>query len=414
MKMKLIVPILLIGIWLLDFNSLTTTVIAANHEEIKLESAIKTAISKNPALKVIREKGKVAKAELDGIALLSNPELESEYVSGVHGEQAIELTKSFELSGQRRHRKKIAKTNLEKINFELIHETQKLIKSVKLAFFQLVNVQEKLKLAKEVGKHNQQMLNIAQIQFETGEISVTQVALANIQLQSATRDTNTLESDLKLAQLKLNGLMGVTLDAKLLAVEGIPDKLSKDLKIDALKSHALANRVDLKSLRLNAVLSESSHRLAKAINIPDLNLGGIAERSNVGNGYGVKLSLPLPLFDRNHAEINASKAQKQVNAAEIADAERQITREVMAAYITLNANKKTLTFYEGDLLKILNENLVLTRSAYELGEVQLLEVILLQNEFVKARFGYLDALVSYQKAVAALEAAIGTAIELVQ
>ena len=85
----------------------------------------------------------------------------------------------------------------------------------------------------------------------------------------------------------------------------------------------------------------------------------------------------------------------------------------MAAYITLNAVEKTIKFYEGDLLKLLNENLTLTRAAYELGEVQLLEVLLLQNEFVKARFAYLDVLESYHKAVAELETAIGMSIELV-
>lgn len=414
MRIKLIVPVLLLAIWLLHYNFLTTGVLAVNQEEIILESSIKTAMKKNPALNVIREKVKVAQAEFDGIAFLSNLELESEYVSGVHGEQAIELSKSFELGGQRRHRRKIAKTNLEKINFELTHETQKLTKSVKLAFSQLVIVQEKQKLAKEVVKHNQQMLNIAQVQFETGEISVTQVALAKIQLQSATRDATTLESDLQLAQLKLNGLMGVALDAKPIAAEGMPNKLSNELKIDVLKSHALANRVDLKSLRLNAVLSESSYRLARAVNIPDLNIGGIAERSDAGMGFGVRLSLPLPLFDRNRSEINAAKAQKQVDAVEIANTEMLINREVMSAYITLRARQKTLEFYEGDLLKFLNENLMLTRSAYELGEVQLLEVILLQNEFIKARFDYLDALLSYHKAVAELETAIGTSIELVQ
>ena len=105
------------------------------------------------------------------------------------------LTKSFELGGQRHYRKQIAKINLEKVNLELSKESQKLTKSVKLAFYQLVLVQEKLKLAKEIIKHNQQMLDMARIQFEAGNISVTHVRLANIQLQSALRESATLESD---------------------------------------------------------------------------------------------------------------------------------------------------------------------------------------------------------------------------
>lgn len=414
MKNKVSVIFLMLGIWLFIFCVSTSDVLAdINEEIIKLDSAIKTAINENPALKVIREKIKVAKAQFDGISLLSNPELESEYVSGVHGEQVVELSKSFEIGGQRRHRKSIAMMNLEKINLELTHESQKLTSSVKLAFYQLLTVQEKLKLAEEIVKHNQQILNMARLQYETGDISVTQVALANIQLQTAIRETTTLESNLLLAQLRLNGLMGERLDAKPVASGDIPEKLSKSLKLETLKLHALENRADLLSHRLNVQLTESAHRLAKGANIPDLRIGGSAERSVGQYGYGVKFSLQIPIFDRNRAEIDATKAQIQVDVADITHVEKLISSEVMAAYITLNAADKTLKFYEGDLLKLLNENLTLTRAAYELGEVQLLEVLLLQNEFVKARFSYLDALESYHKAVTELETAIGTSIELV-
>ena len=413
MKNKVSVIFPMLGIWLFIFYVITSDALADINGEIRLDSAIKTAIDENPALKVIREKIKVAKAQIDGIPLLSNPELESEYVSGVHGEQIVELTKSFEIGGQRRHRKSIAMVNLEKINHELTHESQKLTRSVKLAFYQLLIIQEKLKLTEEIVKHNRQMLNMARLQYETGGISVTQVALANIQLQTAIRETTTLESNLQLVQLRLNGLMGTPLDAKPIASGDIPEKLSKSLNLEVLKLHALENRADLLSHRLNVKLTESSHRLAKGANIPDLRIGGSAERSVGQYGYGVKLSLQIPIFDRNRAKIDAAKAQIQVDVADITQMEKLISSEVMAAYITLNSTEKTIKFYEGDLLKLLNENLSLTRAAYELGEVQLLEVLLLQNEFVKARFSYLDAIESYHKAVTELETSIGTSIELV-
>ncbi|MCE2400980.1 TolC family protein [Candidatus Poribacteria bacterium] len=413
MKLKPSIIIAMIGMCFLTFNILLQSAYAIQIEEVNLESAIETALSENPALKAIREKVKVAQVQLDGIALFSNPELESELIGGSDAEQIFELTKTFELGGQRSHRKQIAKINLEKVNLILTEESQKLTKSVKHAFYQLVLVQEKLKLTKEIIKHNQQILDMARVQFEAGDISVTQVGLANIQLQSALRESATLESDLQLARLELNGLMGTSLDAALTAIGELPKEMSKDLDLDALKLHALVHRADLKSLRLNVKQTESTHRLAKAANIPDLSIGGIAERSLGSTGFGVKFSIPLPLFDWNRAEINAAKAQKQVDTIEITNSERQIIREVITAFVSLNAAQKNLKFYDDNLLKLLNENLTLTRSAYELGEAELLEVILIQSEFVKTRFAYLDALAAYHKAFAELEAAIGTSIGLV-
>ena len=175
--------------------------------------------------------------------------------------------------------------------------------------------------------------------------------------------------------------------------------------------HALAHRSDLKTLRLNAQLTETELRLAKAANIPDVSIGGTAERNPHETAFGVKFSIPLPLFERNRVEIDAAKAERQVNAVEVRNKERQIAREVMAAFLSLTAAQKNLEFYEGDLLKLLDENLKLLHTAYELGEAELLEVILMRNEYIKARFAYLEALAASHKMLANLEAAIGKSVK---
>lgn len=404
---------MIIGIYLSTL-SMTQIPSAFSNEEsrIPLEMAIATALRENPRLNAIREKVKVTKAQIDGIALLGNPELETEFVGGPHAEQRLELTKTFQLGGQRGHRKRIAKTQHEKVDAELAEASRLLTKSVKIAFYELLLVQEKLKLAKDIIQHNEQMRDIAETRFETGDISVTQANLANIHLQSALREAATLESKLQLAQLTLNGLMGTPLESVCIAVGDLREKILSNISdhwaLDTLKAEALAHRNDLKFVQLDAQLTDSELRLAKAANIPNLGVGAIAERGTNERAFGMKFSIPLPLFDRNRAEINATKAQQQVDTAEINNSEKQIVREVIAAFLSTHTARKMIAFYEGDSLKLLNENLELTRTAYELGETELLEVILMQNEFIKTRFAYLDALTAYHKAFAELEAAVGT------
>ena len=383
---------------------------------ISLEIAVQTALRENPQLNAIREKVKVTRARLEGIALLDNPKLETEFTGGERLRQGFELTQTFQLGGQRRHQRRIASTHLEKVNAELDEASRLLTKLVKMAFHELALVQEKLKLAKEIIQQTEQMRDIAEFQFETGDISITQANLANIQLQSALREAAMLESELHLAQLEINGLMGTPLEVKHTAIDGLPEKTSADthqkLTIDALKTHAFAHRIDLKSLQLDAQLTENTLQLSKAANIPDLSVGALAQRSTDESIFGVKLTFPLPLFDRNRGAIDAAKAQQLVDTAQISDTEQQIIREVMSSFLSLNTARKMIDFYQGDSLKLLNENLNLTRAAYELGEAELLEVILMQNEFIKTRFAYLEALTTYHKALAELEAAIGTSIEM--
>lgn len=408
--------VVIVGICLSILSMVKVPSALSNREgTLSLEIAIETALRENPGLNVTREKVKVARARIEGIALLGNPALETEFVGGTHAEQTLELTKTFALGGQRGHRIRIAKAQLEKVDAELAEVAQSLTKSVKIAFYDLLLTQEKLKLAKEIVQHNEQMRDIAETRFEAGDLSITQANLANIHLQSALQEAATLESQLQLAQLSLNGLMGAPLETARVAVGALREKASPDtlqqLTLDALKTQALTHRNDLRSLQLNAQLTESEFRLAKGANIPDLSVGALAERRVGERAFGVKFSIPLPLFNRNRAEINATKAQRQVNTAEINNSEKQIVQEVTAAYLSLRTTQKMLTFYEGDSLKLLNENLKLTRTAYELGETELLELILMQNEFIKTRFAYFDALIAYHKALAELEAAVGTSLE---
>ena len=147
--------------------------------------------------------------------------------------------------------------------------------------------------------------------------------------------------------------------------------------------------------------------MAKTANLPDLNIATFVEREDGESVFGGKLAIELPLFNRNRSEVNAAKAQQQVKVAEISSQERAIVREVMAAVLSLNAAQNALEFYEGELLNLLDENLELTRTAYQLGEAELLEVILTQNEFINTRFAYLDALAIHRKALVELEMVVG-------
>ena len=378
--------------------------------ELTLDQAIQAALTENLELKAARRKRDVAQARLDGIALLGNPELETSVLPGEGGEREVELTKEFQLGGQRGHRKRMARTGIEKVVAEVADAQRLLTKEVKGAFYELLLTQEKLELAKSIVQLNAQILEIATIQFEAGEIPITQVNLAKIELQSAIREQTELENERELAQLELNGLMGAPMEKPHLA-KGELKYQPLRLNLDALKTYAPSNRADLKSLQLEEKMTESELSLAKAENMPELGVSLITRREDDETLFGGKISIPLPFFDRNRVEIGATKAQQQVNRAEISTQERQITREVVGAYLAVNAAQKVIAFYEGGILDLLDENLDLIRTAYELGEAELLEVILTQNEFIETRFGYLDALAAYGKALIELEAAAGGSLE---
>ncbi|MCZ6679016.1 MAG: TolC family protein [Candidatus Poribacteria bacterium] len=408
-KIKVAIKSLTIGICTLGLGIVQAQALA-QMTEITLEQAIQTALAENLELKAAHQKINVAQARLDGIALLGNPELETEVLPGEEGERSVELTKEFQLGGQRGHRKRMALAGIEKVNTEIADAQRLLIKEVKGAFYELLLTQEKIKLAKSIVQLNEQILDIAEVQFEVGEVPITEVNLAKIELQSAIREQTELENERELAQLELNGLMGTPMESPHLA-KGELKYQPLRLNLDVLKTYALANRADLKALQMEGQMTQSELALAKAENTPDLGIALITRREAGETLFGGKISIPLPFFDRNRVEIGATKAQQQVNRAEVSNQERQITREVVGAYLAVNAAQKVLAFYEGGILDLLDENLELIRTAYELGEAELLEVVLTQNEFIETRFAYLDALAAYTKALVELEAAAGESLD---
>ena len=106
--------------------------------QVSLEVAIQTAMRENVELNLIRETLKVARARVEGIALLDNPKLETEFTGGINGNQGLELTQPFQLGGQRGHQRRIAKIHFEKVNVELAEASRLLTKSVKMAFYETV------------------------------------------------------------------------------------------------------------------------------------------------------------------------------------------------------------------------------------------------------------------------------------
>lgn len=391
----------------------TSTAIAQEQNnranEITLQEAIQTALTENLELKTVRETVGIAKAQLARITLL-NPELESEILPQEGGEFNLELSKEFQIAGQRGHKKRIAQVNLDKTTLEIKNAERLLIREVKEAFLKFLYLQEQIKLQQTIVNLREQILKIAQIKFEAGEIPITEVNTVKVERQTAEREKMELENELALAQLRLNSLLSKPLESDIRAAGELRYE-PLELSFDDLKRYAIENRPDLKSLQLKEQMNQSELDKALAERIPNLGISFITRRELAKASHetfiGGKISIPLPLFDRNRGSIDEAKAKGLKIATEIANKRQSIFREVVSAKTSVSLAKKVIQFYEQDILDLLDENLELMQTAYELGEAELLEVLRTQDEFIENRFAYLKALFNYQVSVADLECAVG-------
>jgi cobalt-zinc-cadmium efflux system outer membrane protein len=191
-------------------------------------------------------------------------------------------------------------------------------------------------------------------------------------------------------------------------------------KLAELKQLAQAKRPDLKAIEAENSRGDADIALAEAERVPNLTVGvvyshdqgtdktGTGEEKVRDNLLGVRLSIPIPLFDRNQAGVQEAYARRNSSESRLVATAGIVEREVEIAYAGFQNAVSVFSLYKSNIIPQLEENLKLTQEAYRLGEVGILSVIQEHKKFFEVSEGYLAALHDRQTALAVLESAVAS------
>ena len=119
------------------------------------------------------------------------------------------------------------------------------------------------------------------------------------------------------------------------------------------------------------------------------------------------LSLPLPVAQRNQGERARSHADLEVARAELDAAHALLAGTIAEAHSQATAAAERVRSYGAEVLPKIEENLNLLRRAFELGEIDLLELSIGRERFLRIQNDALTAHLDYFVAIAGLERAVG-------
>jgi cobalt-zinc-cadmium efflux system outer membrane protein len=143
--------------------------------------------------------------------------------------------------------------------------------------------------------------------------------------------------------------------------------------------------------------------------IPNVTVGAGVRRfeSDSSSGMIAAVSVPLPLFDRNEGNIAA--AERRIARAEFdAQAARiQLTGTLVGALGELATADAQANAIEGQVLPAAQSAFDRTRTGYEEGKFDLLNVLDTQRTLFEARRELVNARAEYEKARVQVEALIG-------
>ena len=232
------------------------------------------------------------------------------------------------------------------------------------------------------------------------------VNFAKLERQKAVMQRASVKNQLEVARYELNNLMGRSWQLELNVVgELLQQALTTDL--EKLKTYALNNRSDLKSMQFEQQAAASRTDLAKALKRPNLKLSLLYDKEFDKNSFGGMVSLPFNLFNRNQGDIASSIANQRSIEQRSAFLKALIEAEVATSFSKAKLAFIEVQILEENMLGLAKTNMNLLQQAYSRGEIEIIEVIAAQRAFVETETSYLEALFNINVAVVNLEKVVG-------
>lgn len=407
-------------------TALSTTPSFAETAKRTLAQVIEVSLQNNGGIKSFREEKGIRDSAQMRAGLLPNPTLDLEAgtgaLTGSSGESSLAVGVSQELllAGKRGKRLVVAEREMEIYRWQLADRERLLAEAVKTAFYDVILAEQRVALADRSAALNEQLLEVARERLAAGDIPELEMNLVRVELARSEGVRIEAEKGLNRYRSELGGLMGLLPDESPAVSGGFAGEISMTGQLAELKQLALGKRPDLRALAVERSRGEADVILAEAEGTPNITAGlvlrrestvietGGLEGKDTAYTIGLRLSMPIPLFDRNKAAVQEAVARKSISENRLLAAARSAEREVETAWAYLQNAKKGVSLYKMNIIPQLEENLQLTREAYRLGEVGILAVIAEQKKFFEVSDGYLLAQHDLQGAMVKLEAAVAT------
>src|SRR5262249_8242602 len=177
-----------------------------------------------------------------------------------------------------------------------------------------------------------------------------------------------------------------------------------------LVQSALEARPDLHARQAAVKEAQARLRLEIANRYGNGNIGPNYEYDSTRiNLIGAQLTVPLPVFNQRRGEILQREAERTRALLDLHQTEVVIRQDVEAALVRLKDARAWANTYQTEILPNLNDSLKEIEQLLAEGNpgVDVLRVINIRRKLLRARDGYLDALLELNQAQTDLAAAVG-------
>lgn len=390
-----------------------------------LDALVAQALSGNPEIQFYEAEIALAKAGRKSAGLWQNPVLSGaaggknsrNRDSGLSAEGSawsVSLMQPFEWPGRLGLRKAIANREIQLAELGLERFRVALASRVRILAYGVFVAQEKAGVAREVAERFKALREVLVQRDPAGIAPLLETRVIEATEVTMQRKASEAELASQSALLELNQLRGVGPGEALVIHEPRFD-FGRIAATNVLLAQAWTNNFELRVR--TAELAQQGFKVALARNerYPAISVGPSYSEENAFDRERILtlgVSFPLPLWNRNTANIDAAAARQLQAEASLFVAQREVERKVIEAALTYDTQLREMAKWRGDAVQHFREAAELADRHYRLGAVPVSTYVELQKQYLEAVDSLLETKKEALDAVQQLELLTGLPVPL--
>ena len=333
---------------------------------------------------------------------------------------AITLTQPLYMGGKIRAYNKITKYAEELAQQQHQGGMQEVIMSTDQAYWQVISLVNKKKLAEGYLKLLQQLDSDVEKMIAEGVATKADGLSVRVKVNEAEMTLTKVEDGLSLARMLLCQLCGIVLSSPItLADENMEDipLLTPETHFDM--STAYANRPEIRSLELATQIYKQKINVTRAEHLPSIALMGnyMVTNPSVFNSFenkfkgmwnvGVMVQIPIWHWGEGIYKTKAAKAEARIAQYQLQDAREKIELQVNQSAFKVKEASKKLVMATKNMEKA-DENLRYATLGFKEGVIATSNVLEAQTAWLSAQSEKIDAQIDVKLTEIYLKKSLGT------
>ena len=389
---------------------------------ITLPEAETKAIQNNLLLVASQYNIGAAKAQIIQAKLWDNPVLNTDQniydgkffrhttVNGQpYGQVFIQLLQEFKTAGKRSKLAAMATTSAQLAELQFTDVLRNLKYSVRTGFYTAWQLKQTKMLYQQESGEIETLLTGMKAQYDAGNISLKdllRVQALGLSLKQALAETDKQYMDINSSlRLLLQEDKNIVYDPQPASPADAAPVIT-----DTLLEQAKKNNPEYLAEQKQLLFQQQNLSYQQSLRAPDITAGVEYDRASsyAPNYWGLAISLPLPLFNRNQGNIKAAQFFVKQEQSLLQQKDKKLQNDIQTAVSKLQLNYTVLNAgnaaYYTQYQQLLNNAV----DSYRQRQMSLLEFVDLFEAFRDTRLQYLQQQLNYRKAKEDLNFTIGT------